>query len=118
VFVDHDPTRLSDATDERWVVRDGGLVAGGGSDVGSPTPVVAAHRTAIEVDGVATEVSVSLASFLPEASLSTEPDGVHRIVVDAALSDSVLRRLLALVPEVHIVAVSQLPPQIRANEES
>ena len=43
---------------------------------------------------------------------------MHRIVVDEALSDSVLRRLLDLGPEVHIVAVSQLSAQIRANEES
>ena len=71
---------------------------------------------AFPVAGVA--FGTSLEALLPEAAISTERDGVHRIVVEAALSDSVLRRLLDLGPEVHIVAVSQFSAQIRANEES
>lgn len=127
VFVDHDPGRLADATDELWAVRDGGLVgaatAGSGSagaaaiaSSASSAPVRAGNRVAVEVAGVPDPMS--LAALLPEAELSTDRDGIHRIVVDAVLSNEVLRRLLALVPEVDIVAVSQLSPQIRANEES
>ena len=116
VFVDHDPARLAEATDERWVVRDGGLHAGSGEIPGS-APAATSSRTAIEVAGEAD--AVSLAALLPEAEVSPAQGAVpHRIVVDARLSDEALRRLLALVPEVHIVAVSQLSPQIRANEES
>ncbi|MEY9929441.1 ABC-type multidrug transport system ATPase subunit [Catenulispora sp. GP43] len=107
VFVDHDPARLADATDERWLVRDGALLA---SHQVVATP---AGRMVVEVTGVPD--TVSLAEVLPEAEVSA--DG-HRIVADAALSDDVLRRLLALGPEVHIVAVSQASAQIRATEES
>jgi len=100
VFVDHDAARLADATDERWAVRDAGLVAASAPGA----------RTAVDVTGVAN--TVSLATMLPEAEVSL--DG-KRIVVDAALSDEVLRRLLALGPEIHIVAVSQLSARIRGE---
>jgi ABC-type multidrug transport system ATPase subunit len=121
VFVDHDAARLADATDERWVVRDGGLVADGagalaGEVAGSVAPVAVTGRTAISVAGVAARTS--LEALVPEAELTAERDGVHRIVVDSGLSDSVLRRLLDLGPEVHIVAVSQPAAPDRANEES
>jgi ABC-type multidrug transport system ATPase subunit len=110
VFVDHDPARLGDATDERWVVRDGALRAAGQEVAGD---AAVSRLIAIEVAGVAGEVSL-----LPEAEISAERNGLHRIVVEEALSDEVLRRLLALGPEVHIVAVSQAPTQIRAKEQS
>jgi ABC-type multidrug transport system ATPase subunit len=116
VFVDHDAARLAGATDERWVVRDGGVVAGHRDDAGSAVPGAVSRQVAISVAGVA--FGTSLEALLPETAISAEQDGVHRIVVDAELSDSVLRRLLDLGPEVHIVAVSQLSAQIRANEES
>jgi ABC-type multidrug transport system ATPase subunit len=124
VFVDHDATRLADATDERWVVRDAGLVAGAGDHAGSAAPGAISRRVAISVTNPAANpaagiaFATSLEALLPETVISAEQDGVHRIVVDEALSDSTLRRLLDLGPEVHIVAVSQLSAQIRANEES
>ncbi|MEY9890323.1 ABC-type multidrug transport system ATPase subunit [Catenulispora sp. MAP5-51] len=126
VFVDHDPARLADTTDERWLVRDAALHAS--------QQAVATDRTAIEVTGIPGTVSLAelLPSLpgLPESSAlsalsalpkSPEPGvitGGHRIVVDAAHSDEVLRRLLALGPEVHIVAVSQAGAQIRAAKEA
>lgn len=116
VFVDHDASRLADATDERWVVRDAGLVAGTGDEASSAAPDAISHQVAISVAGVAARTS--LEALLPETAISAEQGGAHRIVVDAALSDEVLRRLLALGPEIHIVGVSRLSAQIRANEES
>jgi ABC-type multidrug transport system ATPase subunit len=97
VFVDHDPGRLADATDERWVVRDGTLHADAAST---------RARMAIEVTGVADPSS--LAALVPEGeiSLSAGPRA-GRILIDEARSDEVLRRLLALVPELHVVSVSR-----------
>ncbi|ACU70678.1 ABC transporter related [Catenulispora acidiphila DSM 44928] len=109
VFVDHDAARLADATDERWVVRDGAL-----HTADEKTPATAS-RMVITIAGAA---GSSLAAHLPEAEISARHEGGHRIVVDERRSDESLRRLLALGPEVHIVAVSQAPPQIRATEES
>ena len=111
VFVDHDPGRLGDATDERWVVRDGALHTAGEQFAGlAGAGAAAARLVAIEVAGVAAGIS------LPSgAEIASGRDGLHRIVVDEARSDEVLRRLLALGPEVHIVAVSQAPAQIRSG---
>ncbi|WP_194920425.1 ATP-binding cassette domain-containing protein [Catenulispora rubra] len=119
VFVDHDATRLADATDERWVVRDGALHAAGEEFAGlagaglTEAGAAAARLVAIEVAGVVAGISLPSA-----AEISSEREGLHRIVVDEALSDEVLRHLLALGPEVHIVAVSQATTQIRAKEQS
>ena len=112
VFVDHDPARLADATDERWAVRDGGLVAVEGS------AAAPARLVAIEVAGLAGDFSLMPEAdnvFPSQAEISAGRDGMHRIVVDEARSDEVLRRLLALGPEVHIVAVSPTTAQIRAD---
>ncbi|MEY9858329.1 ABC-type multidrug transport system ATPase subunit [Catenulispora sp. GAS73] len=111
VFVDHDAARLADATDERWVVRDGALHAADQEFAGGAAAT--SRLVAIEVAGVVAEISLP-----PAAAITSERDGLHRIVVDDALSDEVLRHLLALGPEVHIVAVSQAPAQIRAKQAS
>ncbi|WP_370348740.1 ATP-binding cassette domain-containing protein [Catenulispora sp. EB89] len=111
VFVDHDPARLGDGTDERWVVRDGALHAA--DEEFARDAVAKSQLITIEVTGIPTELSL-----LPGAEITSGGDGLHRIVVDAALSDEVLRRLLALGPELHIVAVSQSSAQIRAKEAS
>ena len=111
VFVDHDAARLGDATDERWVVRDGALYAADGEFASDA--VAMSQLITIEVTGIPAGLSL-----LPEAEITSGGDGLHRIVTDAALSDEVLRRLLALGPEVHIVAVSQSSAQIRAKEAS
>jgi ABC-type multidrug transport system ATPase subunit len=104
VFVDHDPARLEDATDEAWVVRDGSVVA---AEMPMPPPLSAIGvRMAIEVTGVPS--ADSLTALLPEAEISAGRAGPQRIVVAEELSDEVLRRLLALSPEIHISAVTVL----------
>lgn len=104
VFVDHDPARLVGATDEAWTVRDSGVVP---AEMPASAPLSAVGmRMAIEVAGVP---SADLLATLPrEAEVSAGRTGLQRIVVAEELSDEVLRRLLALGPEVHISAVSVL----------
>lgn len=110
VFVDHDPARLVDATDEAWVVRDGRVVA---AEMPAPSPLSALGvRMAIEVTGAPS--ADSLTALLPKAEISAGCAGLRRIVVAEDLSDEVLRRLLALSPEIHISAVTVL----RVPEES
>jgi ABC-type multidrug transport system ATPase subunit len=100
VFVDHDPARLADGTDERWLVRDGALLPS--ADAGTAPAV---YRVAVEVTGIPR--GISLAAILPSASIGPGRDGGHRIVVDEGQSDEILRSLLALHPGVHIASVAR-----------
>ena len=115
VFVDHDPARLADATDEQWVVRDAGLSAAAVPTQAAGDAATIGRRLAVEVTGVTT---VPPAMLPPHAEIAATAGSGLRIVVDEERSDEMLRQLLALGPEVHIVAVSPLSTQIRASEES
>jgi ABC-type multidrug transport system ATPase subunit len=113
VFVDHDPARLAEGTDEAWVVRDGSVVAlASPPPPPTPTRTPAVAQVAIEI--TSTVGTDSLTALLPDAEFSTARAGQHRIVTAEHLSDDVLRRLLALGPDVHITAVAVL----RIPEES
>jgi ABC-type multidrug transport system ATPase subunit len=114
VFVDHDPARLADSTDERWLVRGGALesVSAAALEILAEVARAGTGRTVIDVTGIPSDAD--LATRLPKAEASRDRDGGgYRIVVDEERSDDTLRRLLAIDVSVHIKTV--LPA--RSDEE-
>ncbi|WP_069765250.1 ATP-binding cassette domain-containing protein [Streptomyces sp. LUP47B] len=95
VFVDHDPERLTERTDLRWVVG-GGTVA--------VTRQAAAAPVRIDCAGLTGEVA-ELSALPGVRAVRTLADGSVRLETDEAHSDAVLRALLAE-PGAHVRGVS------------
>jgi ABC-type multidrug transport system ATPase subunit len=97
VFVDHDPRRLDHLDSERWRIERGKAVRVS-DDRPRTAPAGISQVVVIEVAGCPPE----LLDRLPDViSLHWERD-VALVRVAAEVSDSVLRRLLALGDDVHI----------------
>ncbi|WP_306318297.1 MULTISPECIES: ATP-binding cassette domain-containing protein [unclassified Streptomyces] len=111
LFVDHDPHRLTAATDIAYEVVGAAVEPVGGAEARVPT---AAPDTPVDRATVLIDASGPAGAEPPLESPDTavtrlDPRTV-RITADAARSDAVLRALLGADPAWHIVAVRPLEP--------
>ncbi|MFJ5232431.1 ATP-binding cassette domain-containing protein [Kitasatospora sp. NPDC088391] len=102
VHVDHDPTRLAGLLTAVRTVEGGTLHT--------------AHLPAPDPDGPRTTLVLSAPTLPPWLPPHTRhPDGTAEFDVPTAQSDTVLRRLLAATPPVHIHAVRPGPAGLRGS---
>ncbi|AQS66961.1 ATP-binding cassette domain-containing protein [Streptomyces pactum] len=99
VYVDHDPSRLADAPDATYTVRDGGLhrrteVAG----------VSAGPRVVVRVQGPPVGGLPADAVRIAASAEESRP-GCYALTVPASHSDVLLRTLLTARPPWHVVSV-------------
>lgn len=116
LFVDHDPARLADRVDERWLLAGGSVtVAAGGRDAAGAARASSDEAQVIEVSGLEPGSLARLATI--PGVLAADPDPADggrsvRLIVRPAASDDVLRHILSS-GSVHVRAV-----RARTGQES